>query len=119
MAYSYSSVSKKVNMFEVCLNMIDFALEMNTIYNDDNGDNNVDNNENNNAYIFDESSDYSLEIKNNKNGLPHSKSIVFFKHIYNNLALISIISKDKYEKNNVIMHNINTFKQGVTRIFKK
>ena len=115
---AYSSLSKKGNMFEICLNMINFAVEMSNIYdeNDESNDNNNNDNDNDN---FDEDMDYSLEIKNFKNGLPDSKSIVFFKYIYKNLALISIIGKEKYERKNLIEININKFKQGVFRIFKK
>ena len=71
---AYSSSLKKVNMFEICLNMIDFAVDMGNIYEDD--DNKYEDN-----YNFDEDLDYSLEIKNFKNGLPDSKSIVFFKKV--------------------------------------
>lgn len=117
---AYYSELKKVNIFDICLNMIDFALEMSNIYeesdskNDDNIKNDINVNDN-----FDEDLDYSLEMKNFKNGLPDSKSIVFFKYIYNNLALISIISKEKYEKKHLIEHNINILKKGIISIFSK
>ena len=107
---AYNSSLKKVNMFDICLNMIDFAVEMGNIYEEN--ENNINDN-------FDEDLDYSLEIKNFKNGLPDSKSIVFIKYIHKNLALISILSKEKYEKIHLIQHNINTFKEAVMLIFTK
>ena len=114
---AYYSSLKKVNMFDICLNMIDFAVNMGNIYEDDENNNkDKDNNINEN---FDEDLDYSIEINNFKNGLPDSKNIIFFKYIFKNLALISVISKEKYEKNHLIEHNVNIFKKGVIQIFKK
>ena len=97
----YINTLKKINMFDICLNMIDFAVDIGNIY-EDNENKNNDNNINEN---FDEDLDYSLEMKNFKNGLPDSRNIVFFKYIYKNLALISIINKEKYERNHLIEHN--------------
>ena len=112
------NTSLKKNMFDICLNMIDFAIEMSNIYeeNDDKNSSNCNNNIDDN---FDEDLDYSLEIKNFKSGLPETKSIVFLKYIYKNLALISILNKEKYEKIHLIQHNINTFKKAVMLIFTK
>ena len=138
----YISTFKKTNMFDICLNMIDFAVEIGNIYED----NENKNNENNINENFDEDLDYSLEMKNFKNGLPDSRNIVFFKYIYKNLALISIINKEKYErnhlieynnkekyeknhiiehnkekyeKNHLVEHNINILKEGIIHIFNK
>ena len=109
------SEKKKVNMFEICLNMIDFAMDMGNLYDDDEENKKRGEDSDN----FDEDLDYSLEIKNFKNGLQDSKSIVFFKYVFKNLALISIINKEKYERNNLIDHNIDLLKQGIIRIFQK
>ena len=107
---AYYSSLKKVNMFDICLSMIDFALNMCNIYEE--SDNKINDN-------FDEDLDYSLEIDNYKNGLPDSKNIIFFKYIFKNLALISVMNKEKYEKLYLVEHNINVFKKGVIKIFSK
>ena len=110
----HNSTLKKVNVFDICLSMIDFALEMSNIY-EENEDPNIDDLINNN---FDDELDYSLEINNYKNGITDSKSIAFVKYIFKNLVLISITSKEKNEKNHHLLeHNINIFKEGILRIF--
>jgi len=103
------------NMFEICVNMIDFVMEMATIY-DENEDKMIDSDDDN----FDENMEYQLEIKNLKNGIPDSKSIVAFYYIFQNLALIFIVKKDIFEKNKIgIEGNINILRQGVKKIFQK
>jgi hypothetical protein len=103
------------NMFEICVNMIDFVMEMATIY-DENEDKMIDSDDDN----FDEDMEYQLEIKNLKNGIPDSKSIIAFYYIFKNLALIFIIKKDAFEKNKIsIDANINILKQGIKKIFQK
>ena len=98
------------NMFEICINMLDFVIEMAHIY-DENEDKIID---------FDEDMEYQLEIKNLKNGIPDSKSIVAFYYIFQNLALIFIIKKDSFEKNKIFIEgNINVLRQGVKNIFQK
>ena len=103
------------NMFEICINMLDFVIEMAHIY-DENEDKIIDFDEDN----FDEDMEYQLEIKNLKNGIPDSKSIVAFYYIFQNLALIFIIKKDSFEKNKIFIEgNINVLRQGVKNIFQK
>ena len=103
------------NMFEICINMLDFVIEMAHIY-DENEDKIIDFDEDN----FDEDMEYQLEIKNLKNGIPDSKSIVAFYYIFQNLALIFIIKKDSFEKNKIYIEgNINVLRQGVKKIFQK
>lgn len=102
------------NMFEICVNMIDFVIEMAHIY-DENEDKIIDFDDDN----FDEDMEYQLEIKNLKNGIPDSKSIVAFYYIFKNLALIFIIRKDSFEQNKIgIEGNINILRKGVKRIFQ-
>ena len=110
---SYKPNLEKVNMFDICLNMIDFALELSNIY-EESEDKNDNINKN-----FDEDLDYSMEINNYKNGVNDTKSIVFLKYIFKNLVLISIISREKNEKSHHLLeYNINILKEGVIRIFK-
>jgi hypothetical protein len=90
--------------------MIDFAVNMGNINEDE--DNKINDN-------FDEDLDYSLELDNYKNGLPDSKNIIFFKYIFKNLVLISVMNKEKYEKLYLVEHNIEVLKKGVIQIFSK
>ena len=107
---AYYSSLKKVNIFDICLNMIDFAVNMGNINEDE--DNKINGN-------FDEDLDYSLELNNYKNGLPDSKNVIFFKYIFKNLVLISVMNKEKYEKLYLVEHNIEVLKKGVIQIFSK
>lgn len=103
------------NMFEICVNMIDFVIEMAHIY-DENEDKMIDSDDDN----FNDDMEYQLEIKNLKNGIPDSKSIVAFYYIFKNLALIFIINKGAFEKNKIsIEGNINILRKGVKAIFQK
>ena len=102
-------------MFELCVNMIDFVVEMAHIY-DENEDKMIDSDDDN----FDEDMEYELEIKNLKNGIPDSKSIILFYYVFHNMALIYIVNKDTFEKNrNSFECNVNILKQGVKKIFQK
>ena len=105
------------NMFEICINMINFVLEMTHIYDEDVGEDKIIDSDDDN---FDEDMEYQLEIKNFKNGIPDSKSIVAFYYIFHNLALIFIVKKDTFEKNKIsIEENINILRQGIKKIFQK
>ena len=105
------------NMFEICINMINFVLEMTHIYDENDGEDKIIDSDDDN---FDEDMEYQLEIKNFKNGIPNSKSIVAFYYIFHNLALIFIVKKDTFEKNKIsIEGNINILRQGIKKIFQK
>ena len=105
------------NMFEICINMINFVLEMTHIYDENDGEDKIIDSDDDN---FDEDMEYQLEIKNFKNGIPDSKSIVAFYYIFHNLALIFIVKKDTFEKNKIsIEGNINILRQGIKKIFQK
>ena len=104
------------NMFEICINMINFVIEMSHIYDENDDEKIIDVDDDN----FDEDMEYQLEIKNFKNGIPDSKSIVAFYYIFTNLALIFIIKKKDFEKNKIsIEGNVNIIRQGIKKIFQK
>ena len=104
------------NMFEICINMINFVIEMSHIYDENDDEKIIDVDDDN----FDVDMEYQLEIKNFKNGIPDSKSIVAFYYIFTNLALIFIIKKKDFEKNKIsIEGNVNIIRQGIKKIFQK
>ena len=104
------------NMFEICINMINFVIEMSHIYDENDDEKIIDVDDDN----FDEDMEYQLEIKNFKNGIPDSKSIVAFYYIFTNLTLIFIIKKKDFEKNKIsIEGNVNIIRQGIKKIFQK
>lgn len=94
--------------YEICSDMIDVVLDMSGIYGD-NHLNNIDN-------PFDDNS-YSLIKINNSKG-DGSKSLLYLRFIDANLALISIINDDNFERQHLIDYNIKWFKEAVKEIFK-
>jgi Ras-related GTP-binding protein C/D len=92
--------------YEICSDMIDVVLDMSGIYGETNA----------NDFTFDENS-YSL-IKINNNRSENSKSFLYLRFIDMNLALISIIFDENYERQHLIDYNIKQFKEAVKEIFK-
>ena len=95
-----------VQSYEICSDFIDLVLDVSGIYSDqkENGESDL---------CFDDNSVCSIKINEINNGC---KNILFLKFIHRNLALIAIVNEDNYERNNLLEHNINLFKQAVKNI---
>jgi Ras-related GTP-binding protein C/D len=96
--------------YEICSDMIDVVLDMSGIY----GENN-----NNTDQYFDESSFSLIKINNQSRGEGNrSQSLLYLRFIDVNLALISKINDDDFERQHLIDYNIKLFKEAVKEIFK-
>ena len=94
--------------YEICSDMIDVVLDMSGIYC-----------ENNNDQYFDESSFSLIKINNQSRGEGNrSQSFLYLRFIDVNLALISIINDDDFERQHLIDFNIKQFKEAVKEISK-
>ena len=93
--------------YEICSDMIDVVTDMSGIY----GENR------NNGNIFDESS-YSLIKISNSSRIENSKSLLYLRFLDANLALISIINEENFERQHLIDYNIKLFKEAVKEILK-
>jgi Ras-related GTP-binding protein C/D len=96
--------------YEICSDFIDLVLDVNGIYCDQKEMGESDS-------CFDDNSICSIKINSEINN--DSKNILFLKFIHKNLALIAIVNEENYERNNLLEHNINLFKQAVKNILKK
>ena len=95
--------------YEICSDFIDLVLDVSGIYSDQKENRESD-------LCFDDNSICSIKINEINN---ESKNILFLKFIYRNLALIAIVNEENYERNNLLEHNINLFKQAVKNILKQ
>lgn len=95
--------------YEICSDFIDLVLDVSGIYSDqkENGASDL---------CFDDNSICSIKINSKINN--DSKNILFLKFIHKNLVLIAIVNEENYERNNLLEHNINLFKQAVKNILK-
>ena len=94
--------------YEICSDMIDVVLDMSGIYGENCGD-----------QYFDESSFSLIKINNQSRGEgSRSQSLLYLRFIDVNLALISIINDDDFERQHLIDFNIKQFKEAVKEIFK-
>ena len=96
--------------YEICSDFIDLVLDVSGIYSDQKENRESD-------LCFDDNSICSIKINSEINN--DSKNILFVKFIHRNLALIVIVNEENYERNNLLEHNINLFKQAVKNILKK
>ena len=94
--------------YEICSDFIDLVLDVSGIYSDqkENGESDL---------CFDDNSICSIKINEINND---SKNILFLKFIHRHLALLAIVNEENYERNNLLEHNINLFKQAVKNILK-
>jgi Ras-related GTP-binding protein C/D len=92
--------------YEICSDMIDVILDMSGIYG-----------ESTNTEVFFDDHSYSL-IKINNTRNENSKSLLYLRFIDVNLALISIINDENYERQHLIDYNIKLFTEAVKEIFK-
>ncbi len=92
--------------YEICSDMIDVVLDMSGIYGDGNND-----------VSFDDNS-YSLIKISNTARSENSKSLLYLRFIEQNLALISIINEENFERQHLIDYNVNLFKEAVKEIVK-
>ena len=94
--------------YEICSDMIDVVIDMSGIYS-----------ENTNDEYFDESSFSLIKINNTSRGDGNkNQSMLYLRFIDVNLALISIINDDDFERQHLIDFNIKQFKEAVKEIFK-
>jgi Ras-related GTP-binding protein C/D len=93
--------------YEICSDMIDVVLDMSGIYGE----------ANNNEIFFDENSYSLIKISNNSRS-ENSKSLLYLRFIDSNLALISIINEENFERQHLIDFNIKLFKEAVKEILK-
>ena len=103
------SSQNEAQSYELCSDFIDLVLDVSGIYNDPKIIEESDS-------CFDDNSICSIKINSEIN--KDSKNILFLKFIHRNLALIAIVSEENYERNNLLEHNINLFKQAVKNILK-
>ena len=94
--------------YEICSDMIDVVLDMSGIYGDD---------INTDAY-FDDNSTSLINIKNNERS-ENSKSVLYLRFIDSNLALISIINEENFERPHILDYNIKLFRNAVKKILNK
>jgi Ras-related GTP-binding protein C/D len=93
--------------YEICSDMIDVILDMSGIYGEST----------NNDMNFDDNSYSLIRINNARN--ENSKSLLYLRFIDVNLALISIINDENYERQHLIDYNIKLFSDAVKEIFKR
>ena len=107
--YLASDSSPNAQSYEICSDFIDLVLDVSGIYSDhkENGASDL---------CFDDNSICSIKINSKINN--DSKNILFLKFIHKNLVLIAIVNEENYERNNLLEHNINLFKQAVKNILK-
>lgn len=89
--------------YEICSDMIDVVLDMSGIYGDD---------INNDAY-FDDNSTSLININSIE------KSVLYLRFIDSNLALISIINEENFERPHLLDYNIKLFRNAVKKILNK
>lgn len=95
--------------YEICSDFIDLVLDVSGIYCVQKENEEADS-------YFDDNSICSIKINSEINN--DSKNILFLKFIHKNLALIAIVNEENYERNNLLEHNINLFKQAVKNLLK-
>lgn len=93
--------------YEICSDMIDVVLDMSGIYGETN----------NNDIFFDDNSCSLIKISNSTRS-ENSKSLLYLRFIEGNLALISIINEENFERQHLIDYNIKLFKEAVKEILK-
>jgi Ras-related GTP-binding protein C/D len=93
--------------YEICSDMIDVVLDMSGIYGETN----------NNDIFFDENSYSLIKISNNSRS-ENSKSLLYLRFIDANLALISIVNEENFERQHLIDYNIKLFKEAVKEMLK-
>ena len=93
--------------YEICSDMTDVVLDMSGIYGE----------AINNDIFFDENSYSLIKISNNSRS-ENSKSLLYLRFIDTNLALISIINEENFERQHLIDYNIKLFKEAVKEILK-
>lgn len=94
-------------LYETCTDMIDVVLDMSGIYN-----------ENSDGMIkssFDENSNSIISI-NNVNKGDDSKTYLYLRFIDENLALISVINDENFDRQHMIDYNIKLFREAVKEI---
>ena len=94
--------------YEICSDMIDVVLDMSGIYGDD---------INTDAY-FDDNSTSLININNTERS-ENSKSVLYLRFIDSNLALISIINEENFERPHILDYNIKLFRNAVKKILNK
>jgi Ras-related GTP-binding protein C/D len=125
-AIDYSPIDEQ--LYETCTDMIDIVLDMIGIYGeksftDFSEKQNLDGDENNlmemseNTGEFFDSNGYSLITINNLNRGEDSKSHLYLRFIDSNLALISIINDEDFERAHLMDFNIKIFRDAVKEIF--
>lgn len=93
--------------YEICSDMIDVVLDMSGIYGETNA----------NDVCFDENSNSMIKINNIGRG-ENSKSLLYLRFIDANLALISIVNDENFDRQHLIDYNIKLFKEAVKEILK-
>ncbi len=93
--------------YEICSDMIDVVLDMSGIYGE----------ANNNDICFDDNSYSLIKISNNSRS-DNSKSLLYLRFIDANLALISIVNEENFDRQHLIDFNIRVFKDAVKEILK-
>jgi Ras-related GTP-binding protein C/D len=101
------SAPMEEQFYEICSDMTDVVLDMSGIYGE----------AINNDIFFDENS-YSLIKISNISRSENSKSLLYLRFIDTNLALISIINEENFERQHLIDYNIKLFKEAVKEILK-
>jgi Ras-related GTP-binding protein C/D len=94
-------------LYETCTDMIDVVLDMSGIYN-----------ESSDGMIkssFDENSNSIISI-NNVNKGDDSKTYLYLRFIDENLALISVINDENFDRQHMIDYNIKLFREAVKEI---
>ncbi len=94
-------------LYETCTDMIDVVLDMSGIYND--GISEMG------KLGFDENS-YSIIKINNINKSEDARSYLYLRFIDANLALITVINDENFERQHLIDFNIKLFKEAVKEI---
>ena len=93
-------------IYELCSDMIDVALDMSGIYGD----------ENNNDSYFDDNSNCMIKIDKFAYG---KKNILYLRFIDANLVLISMINEKDFYRPHLLDYNIKLFIQSVKMILQK
>lgn len=101
------SAPMEEQFYEICSDMTDVVLDMSGIYGE----------AINNDIFFDENSYSLIKISNNSRS-ENSKSLLYLRFIDSNLALISIINEENFERQHLIDYNIKIFKEAVIEILK-
>ncbi len=86
--------------YELCSDMIDVVIDISCIYGAKEED----------SSAYDEETSSVIKL--------NSQKILFLREVNRYLALVCIISKDKYEKIGLINYNLNKFKHSIYEVFE-